>query len=118
MSFLKKLGSIAVAVGKTAPIAGPILSALIPGTKDDVVIAKATGAIDPIVTIIAEVEQMGSVLSLTGPQKLTAATALVTQALAPYASRLGIDDPALFNKGAAEIAQGAVDVLNALKAPA
>ncbi len=118
MSFLKTLGKIGVGIGKTLPIAGPILAAIIPGEKDDAIITRTVGAIDPIVKIIADVEQMGAALSLDGAQKLTAATALVTVALTPYASKLGIDDPVLFKKGAEEIAQGVVDVLNSLKAPA
>jgi len=115
MSFLKTLGKIGLAVGKAAPIGGPILAALIPGTKDDAVIAKVQGAMDPIVTIIGEVEHIGAELSLSGDQKLTAATALITQALTPYAQHLGIDNPELFKKGAGEIAQGTVDFLNSLK---
>ncbi len=118
MSWLKSIGSIALTVGRVAPVVGPIIAAIIPGTRDDAVIARATGAIDPIVTIITDVEKMGVALSLSGPQKLTAATVLVTDAMLPYAATLGIDDPALFKSGCEQIAAGTVAVLNSLKAPA
>jgi hypothetical protein len=117
MSWLKKLGSIALVVGKNVPIYGAVVSALIPGEKDDAVIAKVSTTIDPIIKIITDVEAIGTALALTGPQKLTAATPLVMQALAPYASRVGIDNAALFQAGAEKMAAGMVDVLNSLKAP-
>ena len=117
MSFLKKLGQIAVGIGRVTPIAGPILAAIIPGTQDDRVIARATGVVDPIVKAILDVEAMGVALQLPGPQKLTAATTLVGQAFAPYVQQFGVQDPALFQQGMTEIAQGYVDFLNSLKEP-
>ena len=118
MSFLKKFGQVALQVGKVLPTVGPILSAIIPGTKDDAVIARATGAIDPIIKIVTDVEQIGTALSLSGPQKLTAATPLVAAALQPYAATRGIAAPGLFKAGCEKIAAGVVDVLNSLKEPA
>lgn len=116
-SWLKKVGEAAVAIGKGLPLYGPIIDAIIPGKKDDAVIAQATSAIDPLLKIITDVEAIGQSLSLPGDQRLTAATTLVAQALAPYAAKFGIQDPALFQKAASELAQGTVDFANSLKAP-
>ena len=118
MSWLKKVGQIALAVGKVSPIAGPILAAIIPGTKDDAIIARTTAYIDPVIAKILDVESLGVVLKLPGDQKLTPATPLVGQIFAPYAHQFGVADPALFTKGMSEIAQGYVDFLNSLREPA
>ncbi len=118
MSWLKKLGSIAIAVGKTAPIAGPILGAIIPGTQDDAIIAKVTPSIDSIVGVIVQAEIMGQALSLPGADKLKAATPAIAQLIVQSSLVAGkqIADPALFESGCAKIAAGMADCLNSLKA--
>ena len=118
MSFLKKFGAIALQVGKVVPIAGPILGAIIPGTKDDAIIARATTSIDQIAGIIAQAEIMGQALDLKGPDKLKAATPAVAQLILASSAVAGreIADPVLFKAGAEKIAAGMADCLNALKA--
>lgn len=117
VTFLKKLGQIALAIGKVVPIAGPILSAIIPGTADDAIIARASQEVDRFTKIIVDVEMMGAALSLAGPDKLTAATPLIAQLILQSSTVAGrdISDPALFKSGCAQIASGFVAVLNSLQ---
>ncbi len=117
MSFLKKLGVALIEVGKVVPIGGPVLAALIPGTKDDAIIAKATGTLDQLTNIIVTTEAIGAALKLDGQQKLTAATPLFAQAFLQSSILAGreIADPVAFKTGVDEAVAAYVKILNSFK---
>lgn len=118
ISFLKKAGQILLQAGSIALGIGPILKQYVPN---------AAGTINTVVNdlqqlgqIIITVEAIGQSLNLTGAQKLDAATPLVAQAILQFDMMAGhkIQDPAKYNQGAREIAQGLVDIYNSLHADA
>ena len=118
MSWLKRVGAIALAVGKAAPVAGPIIAAVVPGDKDNAIIAKAIPTIDQIAQIIVQAEIMGQSLSLSGTDKLLAASPAVAHMVIQSSLFAGktIDDPVKFQFGCQQIAAGMADCLNSLKA--
>ncbi len=120
MKWLSQIGQIALQLGKIAPIAGPILSALIPGTKDAAIIAKATTTIDQLAGIIVQAEIMGQALNLKGPDKLKAATPAIAQMILQSSVMTGrtIADPVLFEASCTGIASHVAGLLNSLKADA
>lgn len=118
MSWLKKLGSVFTAVGQELPYIGPILAAVIPGTKDDAIIAAVQADFAQATSVVANVEAFGQALSISGPDKLKAAAGPMAKVLLASSSFAGkkIKDPVLFQQGATKIADGFADCWNAVDA--
>lgn len=118
--FLKVLGTVAKVVGQV--ISGGWLDTavkLIPGDKDDKIVAAVKDPLVAIVDMVTYVEVIGQTVSspLPGAEKLKGVTPLVIQVLLkaqPFAGK-PIDQPELFQAGAQQIAAGIADCLNALK---
>lgn len=117
MSWLKKVGMILLRTTEIVTGLGPVVSALIPGKKDDAIIQVVSQDLAQIASIIAQVEVIGQALGLPGDKKLIAASAPVAQIILQSSVMVHhkIADPVLFQKGCASIASGMADVLNSLK---
>lgn len=113
MSFLKKLGQIAIKGLEIVMGFMPVVQQELPGNRTVQVISQDLAQ---IASIISQVEVMGQVLGQKGPDKLKAAAPLVAQII--MASSLlanhKIANPALFQQGCASVASGMADVLNSL----
>lgn len=111
MKFLTKLGTIITKV--TAIAAG--VTPLFP--QYDKETGKVMDTLNGIAAIVMNAEVFGQVLGTPGADKLRAATPLVAQILlqSDMLAKKKINDPALFEQGAAKIASGIADVLNSVK---
>ncbi len=110
MTFLKKLGSIALRAGQIALGLQPMISPeahMFPAVGD---------AIDRIFSAIGNVEAIGQALSLAGTEKLTAAAVPVEQILLDVVHAKGwkIADEAKFRAACTSIAGSVADLLNAI----
>lgn len=114
MTFLKKLGQILVKGIGIATGLLPLVQAAVPGSA--AVVATVSKDLAEIGQIIVTTEQLGASLGLPGPDKLRAATPQVIQILLTSSLLVGkpIANPALLTQGAQKIADGMVDVLNAV----
>jgi hypothetical protein len=115
MTFLKKLGGIAVKIGQFAPYVGPIIKGFLPTAAAE----KFDRAMDWLsdgIDVVVGVEAIGQTLGLAGTQKLTAATPLIADMLVrhPFFTGKKIKDPVLFKAGAEKLAGGLADILNSL----
>jgi hypothetical protein len=117
MNFLKAFGK-AVAIGlQVIGNFGPLVKQTIPGTKDDVLLDKATDILTDVSMITQSVEATSAVLAspLSGPDKLKAASAQVEQIiLSKFVLGKKIADPALFKEGVSNITDGVVKIQNSL----
>ena len=115
MGFLAKLGGILLKVTEIAAGIAPIASSSFPSQAGPIQVVSHDLA--QIAQIVVEIETMGQVLSIAGPQKLQAAAPLVAQIIlqSTLLANRKIADPAGFQKGCGEIAGGLADILNALK---
>jgi hypothetical protein len=115
MKFLTKLGQILVKATQIVTGFGPLVQQFVPVAGNAV--AEVTSDLDLLAQIISNVEAVGQVTGLTGPDKLKAATPLVAQAIlaSSMLAKHKIADASLFNQGAQKIADGMADVLNSLK---
>ena len=114
LTFLKKLGAIlANAAGIFAGI-GPIIAPYLGSDANKYV----GGVVNDLTSIGQVVLQVEAVIQTpgSGADKLKAATPLVIQILktSQLVSGKQIADEALFEKGAAEVTQGVVDILNSI----
>src|SRR5262245_16225166 len=118
MSWLKKVGSVALQVGKVLPTVGPIVTAVIPGTKDDQIVAAATTTVDQLVNIIVSIEKAGQAINAAGAQKAAMAAPLIAQAILQSTALAGkqIGDEPAFLAACGKIGADLADALNALKA--
>lgn len=116
MNFLKKLGTIVATIGAEAIGIGPLILPLF-GNKT----AKATEIYNTVTNDLTSIGTMVVQTEIalngkTGADKFSAALNLI----APYLrtsqmiSGKKIADEAMFQKGAQEITQGVVDLLNSL----
>ena len=112
MTFLKKLGVVLLKATEIIVGFGPTIPAKYQALGTTIV-----SDLKAIETIIVQVEGVGQVLGLPGPDKLRAASPLVAQMVLQSSVVAGrkIADPALFQRGAQKIADGMADVLNSLK---
>lgn len=114
MTFLKKLGQIIVKGIGIATGLLPIIQATVPQASGTIqVVSKDLAEIGQI---IVAVEAMGASLGLAGPDKLHAAAPQVVQILLQSAllANKPIANPQLLAQGAQKVADGMVDVLNAV----
>lgn len=114
MTFLKKIGQILMRAGQIAIGFSPIIQQLYPQSAG--VINKISSELELFSQLAVTVEAIGVASQLTGPQKLSALTPLIAQAIlqSDMMIKHKINDPALFNKAAQEFAQATVDLLNSL----
>jgi hypothetical protein len=115
MKFLTKLGQIILKGVEIYAGFSPLAQMAFPGQSQTLqVISKD---LTEIASIVVTIEGAGQALSLTGTQKLMAATPLVAQAILQSSILVNhtIADPVLFKSGAQKIADGMADVLNSLK---
>lgn len=115
MKFLTKLGQILVKATQIVTGFGPIVQQFVPSSVDAV--TEVTSDLNLIAQVISNVEAVGQVTGLTGPDKLKAATPLVAQAIlaSSLLAKHQIANATLFQQGAQKIADGMADVLNSLK---
>lgn len=114
MSFLKKIGFVLLKGTEIITGLSPLLTGLIPGAS--AVAGKVVSELVQIGRIIVQVEAVGQALGLPGPDKLRAAAPQVASLIVQSDLMVGhrIHDAALFQRGTEKIADGMVDVLNAL----
>lgn len=119
MGFLKKFGQAVLKgfqiVEGIAPYATPIVQLVNPGAAGKV--EKVVGELPAIAGIIQNVEGIGAALSLSGPQKLTAAAPLVAQVIlaSDLLAKHKIADQAKFQAACTQIASGVADLLSSLE---
>ena len=111
MKFLTKLGQILVKATQIISGAG----ALFPQYNPQ--ITKTKDTLELVAGIVMNVEVFGQVLGTPGADKLKAAAPLVAQVImqSDMLVKRKIQDAALFQKGAEQVAAGMADVLNSLK---
>lgn len=117
LTFLKKLGQILVQVAGVATGIGPILLPFLGSGKAGGVVATATNDLTQIAQLVVAIETaFAAVPGSTGQQKLAALVPLVANIISTSQVVAGkkLQNPELFTKGCAEVAQGMVDVLNAI----
>lgn len=112
MTFLSKLGSIALKIGQI--ITG--FNGLVPAQYQPAAV-KVASELEQLAGVIQTVEIIGQRLQIPGPQKLTAAAPLVAQAILQSALMADkkIANQDLFSKACTEIAGGMADLLNSLE---
>jgi hypothetical protein len=119
MKWLSLVGKFALAGLQAITGFGPMIGAMIPGTKDDQIIAKAGDTLMQVSTVVQMVEAIGQAAStpMPGAEKLKVATPLVAQIIlsSTMLAQHKIANEALFRQGCASIASGMADVLNSLK---
>lgn len=122
MTFLSKLGKVMQIAGKVVQVFlgfAPGIATLIPGKKDDQVVAALVDPLTQVAQVVIQVEAMAQALEtpLPGPQKLQMATPIVAQIIlaSSIMAKHEIHDPELFKKGCASIASGLADILNSIK---
>lgn len=115
MGWLKKVGII---IGKTAEflvLGGPIISALIPGKKDDQIVAIAQSVIGQAVQVVVQVEAFGAALALSGADKLKAAAGPIAEILIQFLKGRKIKDAVKFRAGVEKFTSGLADILSSLE---
>jgi hypothetical protein len=117
MKFLTKLGQIVLKVTEIVVGFGPLAGALIPGTKDDAIIARVADTFTQVSSIIQQVEVSGQALGIAGPDKLKMAAPSVAQVYMQAFKLAGheIANQPLFLQGATKVADGFADMWNAQK---
>lgn len=116
MSFLKKLGQVIATVGASAVGIGPLVLPLF-GNKADKATAVFNTATNDLTAVGSLVLQTEVALNgKPGPEKFAAALNLIGPYLrtSQLVSGKKIADEVLFQKGANEVTQGIVDILNSL----
>lgn len=116
MSFLKKLGQLLVNVAGIAVGIGPIIGPFLGSGKAGQVTGTVVNDLTAIGSLIVQIESVGNVAGLTGPQKLKAVIPLVTNVVrtSELVSGKKIANEALFTQACTEYAQATVDLLNSI----
>jgi hypothetical protein len=120
MSFLSVLKDIGNAVNTANQIVngyGPIAAQLIPGTKDDKIIAIAQTTLDDAANVVVNAEAFGQALSLPGTAKATAAAGPMYQLMLQMKLVAGKKpkDEAAARAAAQRMGQDLADFLNAFE---
>ncbi len=112
MTFLKKLGVILAKGTQILTGVGPF----VPQYENQV--TKVKDIVTEILDVVVTVEAISAAMSspLSGPDKLKAATPLITQLILKSDQFTGknVSNPALFQEGIVKITNGFVDVLNSI----
>lgn len=69
VSILKKIGNVILLAEGFEKAYGPVVTGMIPGTKDDAVLAKVNDRLDQATKIVIDAEVMGQAISAPGTQK-------------------------------------------------
>lgn len=115
MSFLKKLGQIALKVVIGLDTFGPIAKQFTPDNVDRAIDAAGDYS-RRAASVIAQAEIMGQALQLAGSDKLKAAAPAMAQVILQSDAMIGkkIKDAAKFEAGVLQITAGWADILNSL----
>jgi hypothetical protein len=120
MNFLKKIGMAVANVAGIVSGYGPVLAALTPTPKDDKAVAVIEDSLSQIRRVIVDVEAMGAVLAIKGPDKARAAAPAIAQIVLRSLALAGLamdEAKAKEFAAASEKLGGAVaDLLNCCKA--
>lgn len=117
LTFLKKLGSILVQVAGVATGIGPILKPFLGSGKTATGVITATNDLTSIASMVVQIETVfNTIPNSSGQQKFAALVPLVKNIISTSEVVAGkkIQNEDLFSKGATEVAQGMVDILNAI----
>lgn len=114
MGWLKKVGLIIAKAGEFLILGGPVISALIPGKKDDQIIAVAQSVIGQAVQVIVQIEAFGAALGLDGVAKLKAAVGPISEILLQFLKGRKIKDVAKYRAGVEKFTSGLADILSSL----
>lgn len=122
MSWLQKLKDVAKAGSTIIPIYGPLIAALIPGTRDDAIIARTSDTLTGLTSIIASVQVSaealkGAGIDVTGAHKLAMATPAAVQAILQSAVMAGkkVKDPVKFQAACAGITSNLADLMDSVE---
>lgn len=114
MGWLKKVGII---LGKTAEFiafGGPIISQLIPGTKDDQIIAISQSVVGKAINVVVQAEAFGAALGLAGAEKLKAAIGPMSEIFLEFFKGRKVKNVDRWRAGIAQITSGLADCLSSL----
>lgn len=114
MTFLKKLGSIIAAVSGVFLGFAPAFTKAVPSAGG--VIETISKDLSEVGNIVAQVEAIGQLKGLAGPDRAKLAGPLIAQIILSSSLVAGkkIEKPDLFNQGCVTISGGVADVLNSL----
>ncbi len=117
MSWLKKIGEGVKIASAIVPGYGPLIAALIPGTRDDKIIAQVNDTLGAVGGIVIQAEAFGAALSLTGEDKLKGAIGSAAQIVLQSSLMAGQapQDPAMFLDGVKDLTSGIAKILNSRK---
>lgn len=115
LTFLKKLGQILVNVAGISMGIGPIVLPFLGSGKTTAAVTTGVNDLTQISQLVVLIESAFPAAG-TGAQKLQALVPLVANIIktSEVVSGKQIADETLFTKGATEVAQGVVDVLNSI----
>jgi hypothetical protein len=114
MGWLKKVGIIVAKTAEMLALGGPIISSLIPGKRDDQIIAVAQSVIGQAIQVIVQVEAIGAALSLDGAAKLKGAVGPISEILLQLFKGRKIKDVAKYRAGVEQFTSGLADILSSL----
>ncbi|HZD93514.1 MAG TPA: hypothetical protein VE133_04620 [Candidatus Sulfotelmatobacter sp.] len=117
MTFLKKLGQILLNVAGVATGIGPLISPFLGGGKVAAAVSTGVNDLTQIAQLVVSIETaFAAVPGSNGAQKLQALVPLVANIISTSQAVAGkqVQNTELFMKGCTEVAQGMVDVLNAI----
>jgi hypothetical protein len=115
VSALKKIGQVVLKGLQIVEGIVPVVEAAAPGLATNSTFENIMAAITDVETGSAALQSALSQPGLTSQQKLVMATAIVAQELSTALAGKKIANPALFQQGAQEITQGAVDIYNSIE---
>lgn len=117
MKWLSRIGQIINKTLQVVGVFGPVVSASIPGDRDDRIVNVISRDLAEAANVIVNAEAVGQALGLAGPQKLIAAAPGVAQVILGSALLAGrkVANPDLFKAGSTKVADGLADILNSLK---
>ncbi|MCX6551188.1 MAG: hypothetical protein NTY02_09330 [Acidobacteria bacterium] len=114
MGWLKKIGIILAKSAEILAFGGPVISALIPGKRDDQIVAVAQSVIGQAIQVVVQVEAFGAALALSGADKLKAAVGPIAEILLQFLKGRKIHDAAKFRAGVEKFTAGLADILSSL----
>lgn len=112
MDWLKKAGQAIVKFAALTPY-GKFFTSVIPGDKDDRILAKIKDSLDDVAAIIVNMEAVGAALNLTGPDKLKGSIPAIGQIILHSSIMAGKPpkDVALYGEGIQDLANAMVKIL-------